>query len=222
MEKHVLVILPHPDDESFSSAGTILKHKQNGTPVTYVCMTLGEMGRNFGNPPIATRESLPSIRKKEMEEAAQILQIDDLRFLGLHDKTIEFEDFDKVASSIKEILVELKPSLVITFYPGYAIHPDHDACGEIVMKAVSLLPKKERPVVHAIAITNNSVADLGKPDIVYEISEFINQKLLALKAHTTQMQEVAAVAEQKLKEGLETEEWIRYERFWIYDVDKNK
>ena len=50
-ESQVLVIFPHPDDETFSSAGTLAHYIDNGVPVTYACLTLGQMGRNLGNPP---------------------------------------------------------------------------------------------------------------------------------------------------------------------------
>ena len=33
-ERHVLVIFPHPDDETFSSAGTIASYIEAGIPVT--------------------------------------------------------------------------------------------------------------------------------------------------------------------------------------------
>ncbi|MDB5084113.1 MAG: bacillithiol biosynthesis deacetylase BshB2, partial [Bacilli bacterium] len=60
MERHVLVVLPHPDDESFGTAGAIALYTQAGIPVTYVCGTLGEMGRNMGRPFFANRETLPA------------------------------------------------------------------------------------------------------------------------------------------------------------------
>ncbi len=67
-ERHVLVVFPHPDDEAFGVSGTMAAHIANGTPVTYACLTLGEMGRHMGSPPFATRETLPLIRKKELHE----------------------------------------------------------------------------------------------------------------------------------------------------------
>lgn len=73
-EKHVLVIFPHPDDEAFGVSGSISSYIDAGIPVTYACLTLGEMGRNLGNPPFATRESLPEIRRKELEEAAKVME----------------------------------------------------------------------------------------------------------------------------------------------------
>lgn len=48
--KQVVVIYPHPDDESFGTAGTVVKFREAGVPVTYLCGTLGEMGRNMGSP----------------------------------------------------------------------------------------------------------------------------------------------------------------------------
>src|SRR5699024_4034633 len=103
MEKHVVVIYPHPDDESFGAAGTISKFRKEGVPVTYLCGTLGEMGRNMGSPIFANRETLPKLRKKELVEACKILDID-LRLLGYRDKTIEYEDKQEVARHIKGVL----------------------------------------------------------------------------------------------------------------------
>ena len=94
-----------------------------GTPITYMCLTLGEMGRNLGNPPFATRESLPIIRKRELLDAMQAIGIQDLRMMGLRDKTIEFEDDVKLTNMVAEAIAELHPSLVISFYPGYSVHP---------------------------------------------------------------------------------------------------
>ena len=72
-ERHVLVIFPHPDDEAFGVSGTIASYIEMGVPVTYACLTLGEMGRNLGNPPFANRETLPAIRKKELQASADAM-----------------------------------------------------------------------------------------------------------------------------------------------------
>ena len=99
-QRHILIVYPHPDDEAFSIAGTIAYYtKKMNTPVTYACLTLGEMGRNLGNPPFATRESLPEIRRKELQAAAEAMGIQDLRMMGLRDKTIEFEDDEKMVKA---------------------------------------------------------------------------------------------------------------------------
>lgn len=220
MDERILVVLPHPDDESFGFAGSILKYKQAGAHVTYICMTLGEMGRNMGNPPFANRETIREIRKKELEEACRVLQIDELKLMGLRDKTIEFLDQEALAQSLAEMIKDIQPTKILTFYPGYSIHPDHDACGAAVVRAVSLLPKEERPVVYARAITHDCTDILGEANVVHDVSEFFEQKIEALRAHRSQTQEVLKVAETKKEQGFEElQDWMSFEHFWIYAIE---
>ncbi len=216
-ERHVLVIFPHPDDEAFGVSGTIASYTQNGVPVTYACLTLGEMGRNMGNPPFATRESLPSIRKKELEDAANVIGITDLRMLGYRDKTIEFEDEAKLAAHIGSIINELNPSLIITFYPGYSVHPDHDACGAAVIRAVKEMPAAIRPKVHCVAFSHNCEEEIGQADIVNDVSSVADQKLAAIKAHKSQTQLMVSQMAINL-ENQDPEVVARFynERFWTY------
>ncbi len=216
-ERHVLVVFPHPDDEAFGVSGTIASHVKQGTPVTYACLTLGEMGRNLGNPPFATRESLPKIRKKELQNSAKAMGVKDLRMLGFRDKTVEFEDEEKVSNLISEIIDELNPSLIITFYPGYSVHPDHEATGRAVVRAVERLPKESRPKLHCVAFSNNCEEELGKPDIIHDVLACSNEKIEAIKAHETQ----TALFYDDMSKRLEAKDpdaikWLQFERFWTY------
>ncbi|NMD72336.1 bacillithiol biosynthesis deacetylase BshB2 [Bacillus sp. DNRA2] len=216
-ERQLLVIFPHPDDEAFGVSGTIAQHVANGTPVTYACLTLGEMGRNMGNPPFATRESLPKIRKQELINAANVLGIKDLRMMGLRDKTIEFEDDDMLTEMMTSLIAEVEPSLVISFYPGYAVHPDHDATGVAVVRAVGKLPAKERPKLHCVAFSKNCEQEIGEPDIVNNVSSVADIKINAIKAHLSQTQLTAATMSDKLNENdPEVIARMLTERFWTY------
>lgn len=214
-ERHVLVVFPHPDDEAFGVSGTIVQHVQSGTPVTYACLTLGEMGRNMGVPPFANRETLPLIRKQELEEACRVLGIRDLRLLGYRDKTVEFEDENELADRIAAIVAETNPSLVITFYPGYSVHPDHDACGAAVISALTRWPKEERPTVHCVAFAKNCEQDLGQPDVIRDVSTVIETKLAAIRAHRSQTEGLMQAAS---KRG-DALAWLKTERFWTYRWD---
>ncbi len=211
----MLVVFPHPDDESFGSGGTIAHYTKLGIPVTYVCLTLGEMGRNMGKPPFATRESLPQLRKQELLQACKILGIKDVRMLGYRDKTIEFEDEAKLIKEIKEIIVEIKPSLIITHYPGQSVHPDHDATGYVTIKAVRQLPETEQPQIYCIALSNGREKVLGKPNIVQDISETSDLKAAAIKAHRSQTE---AMLKDNIDQDPNFNKWLMKEEFWIYQL----
>ncbi len=218
-EKHVLVVFPHPDDEAFSSSGTIKLFTQSGVPVTYLCGTLGQMGRNLGNPLFANRETLPEVRRKELLDACKVMGIEDLRMLGLHDKTLEFEDEEFLADIVEEALLELKPSLVLTFYPGHGVHPDHDAMSNAVAIAAGRLPVQERPTVYGKAILKNSVELIGEPDVTIDIRSVAEEKLKAIKAHKSQTSGWVELMEKQLKENApEIEDWLYRETFWTYKV----
>ncbi|WP_151737348.1 bacillithiol biosynthesis deacetylase BshB2 [Paenibacillus tengchongensis] len=214
-QQRILVVLPHPDDESFVAAGTLSMYIAGGAEVTYACLTLGEMGRNMGIPPFANRVSLPGIRKEELAASCRAIGIQDLRMLGFHDKMVEFEDRQLLDSTVTALLLELQPQMVITFYPGYSVHPDHDATGAAVIRAVGRLPEAERPVVYCSAFAVNHEQAIGQADVIFDVSDFLDQKMASIRAHATQFQAAELVGNREL-----TAEEIRLrygtEKFWTY------
>ena len=223
MERHVLVVFPHPDDETFGCGGTIAQFAKSGVPVTYVCGTLGQMGRNMGNPFFATRESLPHIREAELEEACKAIGIQHVIKLGLRDKTIEFEDPEHLINRIEQILKEVKPSLVLTHYPGYAVHPDHNALGDVTIQAISRLSERERPTVYAHAFARDCQELLGPPEVVNDISNVADVKLAAIRAHRSQSQlMIARSTKEQAKEPSKNSfsHMLKRESFWIYRFPK--
>lgn len=219
MERHVLVVLPHPDDETLGCGGTIIMHARAGTPVTYACGTLGEMGRNMGRPPFATRESLPALREKELREACAILGIGDLRLLGIRDKTTEFLDREELADRILALIRELNPSLVITYHPRFSVHPDHMALGAATVRAVEKMAPHKRPVLHTRGF-GKGVEELGEPDVLVDVTPVLETKMAAIRAHRSQTEGMMARMEERAakdpKVREEMEQQRSKERYWIY------
>jgi bacillithiol biosynthesis deacetylase BshB2 len=217
--QHLLVVLPHPDDESFSSGGTMAMHADAGVPVTYLCGTYGDMGRNMGRPFFANRETLRDVRVEEMREAARILGCE-VRFLGLRDKTVEFEDPDELAERVAATIRELSADLVISFYPGHGVHPDHDAMGEASLRAVRSMDAAERPRLWAVAVgaREDTEAALGVPDVRVDIRAWADRKRAALEAHATQTKAMFERMNERAKEDEHLRERLaegrRVERFY--------
>ncbi|MBX5437006.1 MAG: bacillithiol biosynthesis deacetylase BshB2 [Alicyclobacillaceae bacterium] len=221
-ERHVLAVFPHPDDETFGKAGTLALYARMGTPVTLVCGTLGEMGRNMGKPFFANRETLPKIREQELRNACKVIGIQDLRLLGLRDKTVEFEDPEAVADRIEAIIRELKPSVLMTYYPGHGVHPDHNALAWAAVKAVGRLPAAERPRVMASPVTRNPREVLGPPDVEVDVEPVLDVKLAAYRAHRSQSEGMMKQWEDRMaSDAAAREEFLRMMRtevYWYYPV----
>ncbi|SDK19172.1 bacillithiol biosynthesis deacetylase BshB2 [Paenibacillus sp. ov031] len=213
--QRILVVFPHPDDEAFTASGTLAKYIEGGAQVTYACLTLGEMGRNMGIPPFANRVTLPIIRKDELIESSNAIGIQDLRMLGFHDKMIEFEDPELLDGHILALIKELNPSLVITFYPGYSVHPDHDATGAAVTRTIGRLPAEERPIVYCCAFSNNHEESIGKADVIEDVSGFLAKKMASIRAHRSQFQAPELVGKGNLDDEQIRNRFGR-EAFWTY------
>jgi len=215
VEKRVLAVFPHPDDECFGVAGTLAMYAASGAEVSYACLTLGQMGRNMGFPPFANRETLPGFRRKELEASCRAIGIRDLRLLGFMDKTIEFEDPGLLDDRIDAVMRDVRPELVITFYPGYAVHPDHDACGAAVVRVIGRMPRGERPAVHCLAFSHGCERVLGKPDVVRDVRPYLKQKFASIRAHRSQFY-VPGISDGDGRVTRELEERFGTERFWTY------
>ncbi|MEG0473477.1 MAG: bacillithiol biosynthesis deacetylase BshB2 [Solibacillus sp.] len=219
-ERHVLVIYPHPDDEAFSVGGTLRMYRNLGVPVTYACLTLGEMGRNLGNPPFATRESLPDIRRQELLNACTAMGIEDLRMMGLRDKTVEFEDDEKMVKLVTNLIEELNPSIIYTFFPGFAVHPDHEATARAVVEAVRRIPKETRPHILAVAFANDTVEKMGEAPIVIDIRSVKEDKVKALQAHASQTAWMMAETAKRVDDGETlTDSWLNVEKFYPFTFE---
>lgn len=214
MNANILVILPHPDDEAFGLAGTLAMHVEQGSKITYACLTLGEMGRNMGVPPFANRVTLPQWRKGELEESCQAIGIQDLRMMGFRDKTIEFEDKSLLDGRIRELFEEIKPGIVYTFYPGHSVHPDHDACGAAVIRVAAGIAEKDRPIVRCIAFSHNREEAIGAPDVNIDISRYLPQKLDSIRAHRSQFRVAEMLGDQE--DNAELLKRFGTENFWTY------
>ena len=64
---NVLVVVPHPDDESIGCGGTICLHAARGDRVAAVFLTSGELGLRK-----LPQEKAWRVREREAEKAAEI------------------------------------------------------------------------------------------------------------------------------------------------------
>jgi LmbE family N-acetylglucosaminyl deacetylase len=123
--KKMLLVFAHPDDESFSTGGTVAKYVKAGWSVDLICATRGEAGQS-GTYKTTDGEKLGEIRQKEVQKAATILGISTITFLGYKDGTLSGEIPGELEETLYQKMIELIPDCVITFdRTGVSNHPDH-------------------------------------------------------------------------------------------------
>lgn len=223
-ERAVLVVLPHPDDESYATGGTLALCAAAGVRTMYLCGTYGDMGRRMGRPAFTNREALRDVRTHELERACKVLGCE-MRFMGLRDKCIEFEDPQHVAALVRSAIEELDASTVLTYYPGYGVHPDHDALGHATVLAVRSMPSDVRPRILAAAVGDPEtlLAELGEPHVRADIEGVVETKLDALRAHRSQTEGMFATWKDGEPQDAQSRNFAdrltRREDFYVLDPD---
>lgn len=136
-QKTILVVLAHPDDESFGMGGTIAYYAARGVDVHLACATRGEAGTV--DPEFLVKyKTIAELREAELACAAQALGLKSVTFLNYRDsgmagsadnqnaQALVQAPLEEVAGRIVAQIRRLRPQVVVTFDPvgGYH-HPDH-------------------------------------------------------------------------------------------------
>ena len=199
----LLFVFAHPDDESFSGAGTAMKYAAAGTRIALVTATRGERGK-AGDPPVCAPEELAACREQELRKAAKIIGFDELHLLEYRDRELADAPPDAMRQSLVSLVRRLRPSVVATFDPnGFNLHPDHLAISRFTSDALAAAgdprwhPQAGPPhIVSRLVWTPlfppweaaafDSLSDKPSADFVIDIAAWRNRKAAALRAHRTQ------------------------------------
>jgi LmbE family N-acetylglucosaminyl deacetylase len=174
---NIVVIAPHPDDESIGCGGTVQLHRNKGDRVVAVFLTSGELGLKH-LPPARARE----IREREAQKAAKILGIAKLEFLRQPDWYLG-DHVAKAAAALRPILVREWPEIIYLPHPQ-EWHPDHQASLPIVQRALRRSGLKPQLLGYEIW------TPLTTHDIAKDISRVMKSKLRAVRAHASQFTEI--------------------------------
>src|SRR5262245_48764454 len=124
----LMAVLAHPDDESLGFGGTLARYAAEGVETYLVTATRGEHGW-FGDPAeYPGPEALGRIREAELQAAANVLKLCEIRFLDYIDGDLDKADPREAVAKIVGHLRRVRPDVVLTFDPNGAYgHPDHIA-----------------------------------------------------------------------------------------------
>lgn len=128
MQKRLLAVFAHPDDESFGPGGTLAKYAKSGAEVHILCATKGEAGKLNSKIKDQKSKIIGNIREKELLEAAKVLGVKKVEFLNFVDGELSNNKYHDLAKKISQKIEEFKPQVILTFdQKGISGHLDHIA-----------------------------------------------------------------------------------------------
>ena len=190
--KRALVIGAHPDDNEFGAGATVARLAAQGWEVTFIIVTNGNKG---SHDPGISPYILSETREQEQRAAAEALGVARVIFLRNNDG--ELEPTSALRSEIAFYIRYFKPNAVYTHDPWkhYMLHPDHRAVGFAVIDGI--VSARDHLFLPGLGQIGFGVWrpealflwSAEQPDYIEDVSEFVDQKLAALKEHHTQLDE---------------------------------
>ncbi len=200
----LLVLVPHPDDEAYSAAGTLALAARAGWHCTVIAVSAGECGECHTGE-AATPAALADLRLRELGAACTVLGAVAGPSPRLPDGGLP--GHPGLLAAVSDAITACAPDLLMTLGPDGAYgHPDHLALHRAVVAAVEALPdppallfaafppglfrpqyERCRPILGNPPALQPDRLGVVTPDLRVPITAVADVKLTAIAAHRSQL-----------------------------------
>lgn len=183
MNKSVLVVAAHADDEALGCSGTIAKHIYNGDNVHVLLMTDG----------VSARSGINDIKKRlaSSQAAAKLLKLTSLTNLDFPDNQMDSVPLLKIVKQVEKIIEELKPEIIYTHHIS-DLNIDHQVTHKAVVTACRPQPNFCVKEIYSFEILSSTEWQTPGfksfcPNTFIDISNHIDLKKQVLEIYIEEM-----------------------------------
>lgn len=184
MNKTVLVVAAHSDDEALGCSGTISKHIEQGDSVHLLFMTDG----------VASRSAKVNNKKKRLTAAqgvAEILGVDTLTNLNFPDNRMDSIPLLDVVKEIEDKISQVQPEVIYTHHIG-DLNIDHQITHKAVITACRPQPGFCVRKIYAFEVLSSTEwqtpgVESFCPNMFIDITDYIDIKKQVLKVYSAEM-----------------------------------
>lgn len=184
IKKRILVISPHPDDETLGLGGSVAKFVEEGSEV-FVLTVSGHL------PPLYSQKAYKTTIN-EAKKAYKVLGVEKSKFLRIPATMVKDEPIHELNEKITSVIKNYKPNIV--FIPFFDRHIDHRVIFEsslVATRPVGIGKNIEMVAAYeTISETHWNAPYIEpnfSPNLVINISNYLSKKIEALKCYESQI-----------------------------------
>lgn len=183
----VLVISPHPDDETLGAGGTILKLKEENNSLYWLIITGMHEKLGFSKEKILSRE-------REVEKVAEMYVFKDVFNLNFPTTKLDTIPMGDLISKISEYIYKTKPNFIFVNNKS-DIHTDHRITFQAVVSATKPFRANfvKRILMYETISETDALTSLIEsaflPNTFVDISNYIGKKLEILSIYKSEIME---------------------------------
>lgn len=182
-KKNVLITSPHPDDMEIGMGGTVAKLIAQGINVVSLVVTDGRGSTNVHN---LSHDEIAEVRQKEAEAAAQILGVEHLILLELHNMK-SLKNQEEMKEKLEQVISRFHPVELFMTHPTIDKHPTHKVVSTLVMETLDKV-REEKLFTPERIWCYEVWTSFEKYDRLEDISDYIEVKTAAVNAHKSQIE----------------------------------
>jgi LmbE family N-acetylglucosaminyl deacetylase len=163
--QRILAIGAHPDDIEIAAGATLAKSRDSGHYVYGLILTDGQVGGNG------------SKRKLEAGDGAVFLGLDEYKIADFPDTRLH-EYPNEILKVIEGTITQINPDIIYT-HSAHDIHQDHQVVHDATLRAA-------RRASNILCYESPSASADFIPQYFVEVSDYVEVKIEALRAHWDQ------------------------------------
>jgi LmbE family N-acetylglucosaminyl deacetylase len=183
----ILVIAPHPDDETLGCGGSLLKHKSNGDSLSWLVATRGY-------EPQWSAELLEQ-KEREIGAVAAAYGFDNTFRLNFPTIKLDQTPLDEIIVAIRNSITDCKPDCVYLNHAG-DVHSDHRVLFEATMSVLKPFSSGKHGVKKILSyevFSSTDAAPVGAaraflPNVFTDVTEFLEKKLEIMGLYESELQ----------------------------------
>jgi LmbE family N-acetylglucosaminyl deacetylase len=183
----VLVIAPHPDDETLGCGGSLLKHIAAGDSVSWAIVTRG-------HEPQWSKDLLEN-KEQEIKAVHEAYNFEHVYRMNQPTTKLDSQPHDQLIANFHQVVHEAKPDCIYLNHCG-DVHTDHRIIFDCVMSAIKPFNSISHGVKRILSYETPSSTDAApinlaafRPNVFTNITKFLERKLEIMSLYESEIQE---------------------------------
>ncbi|WP_347272944.1 PIG-L deacetylase family protein [Candidatus Kuenenia sp.] len=190
MNKKVLIIAAHPDDEILGCGGTIARLVREGNEAYTLILGEGITSRDEKRDRAKRQKDVENL-KVQIQKANKTIGVEKFFTFDFPDNRFDSVPLLDIVKVIEDIKGKIKPDTVFTHYQK-DLNIDHQITYRAVLTASRPLPDETIKEIYSFEVLSSTEWNYPlsfSPDVFFDVSEAIDSKLKAMAEYKSELRD---------------------------------
>jgi LmbE family N-acetylglucosaminyl deacetylase len=190
MNKKILIVAAHPDDEVLGCGGTAARLVNEGDEVFTLVLGEGVTSRDDSRQRVKREKEIARLNE-QIHEANGVIGVKEVFAYDFPDNRFDSVPLLDIVKIIEKIKAEVEPDIVFTHYEG-DLNIDHRITYRAVLTAVRPVKGETVKEIYSFEVLSSTEWNYPlrfSPDCFFDISSTIDQKVAAMEKYRSELRD---------------------------------